>query len=255
MNRHVKVIRNILALLINQVGTWTITFVLTLLVPPYLGVKMYGAYAFLVTYTGLFSILIALGTGTYLTWHIAREPEEASRLTVNTLALQVQLGILCAIMCLLILPSIDRDPLLLRLGALMITSTILSSLCATCVAALGGLQNMRIPAMITLATMTVGAGGAVMCVVLHQNILVMVSAALVVQVLGTAALLTYTHRVIHLRSRIQPTLWPGIVKGGMPFFTWSAVLLFYGQIDIPMLKVMAGDSAVGWYSVALRVAS
>jgi O-antigen/teichoic acid export membrane protein len=255
MNRHVKVIRNILALLINQVGTWTISFVLTLMVPPYLGVKLYGAYAFLITYTGLFSILIGLGTGTYLTWRIAREPEGASRLTVNTLALQVPLGIICAIACLVILPIIDRDPLLFRLAAILIVSTILSSLIATCVAALGGLQNMRIPAMIVLATMAMGAAGTVTCILLHQNILVIASTALVAQVLGAAIILAYTHRIIHLRPHIQPTLWPAIIKGGVPFFTWSAVLLLYGQIDIPMLKVMAGDNAVGWYSVALRVVS
>jgi PST family polysaccharide transporter len=255
MNRHAKVVRNILALLVNQLGTWTITLVLTFVVPPYLGVKLYGAYAFVAAYTSFFALAMSLGTGTYLTWRIAREPAEAARLTVNTLALQIPLGLLSIVVCLAVLPVLSPDPLLSHLAAVMIVSTVLGALYATCASALGGLQNMRVPAMISLAYLALSAAMTVACVVLHQSVIVIAFASLFGPVVGTGAILLYTQRTIHLRLRINPRLWPVIVKGGMPFFTWSAVLMFYAQIDVPMLEIMAGNSAVAWYSVALRVVS
>jgi PST family polysaccharide transporter len=255
MNRHAKVVRNILALLINQLGTWTITLVLTFVVPPYLGVKLYGAYAFVLSYVGFFALLMTLGTGTYLTWRIAREPTEAARLTINTLVLQVPLGLLWIAVCLAVLPLMDPDPLLMQLAVIMIISTVLGALYGTCGSALGGLQNMRVPAMISLASNALATAMIVTCVVLHQNVILIAASGLSAQVVGMGVMLLYTQRTIHMHLHIEPRLWPVIVKGGVPFFTWSALLVFYGQIDVPMLKIMAGNSAVAWYSVALRIIS
>ncbi len=253
MNRHAKVVRNVLALLVNQVGTWTVTLVTTLVVPPYLGVKLYGAYAFTVSYVGFFGLIMSLGTGTYLTWRIAREPDQASRLTVHTLLLQIPLGVVMAAGALGILPFLDRDPLLFHLALIVVATAILSGFSATGIASLGGLQNMRIPAQLSLATSALSATAAITCVVLHQNILVLAGSGLAMQALSTVTMLSYTHMKIPLRARVEPRLWYTVVAGGLPFFTWSAVLLFYWQIDIPLLKVMAGDTAVAWYSVANRI--
>ena len=43
-----------------------------------------------------------------------------------------------------------------------------------------------------------------------------------------------------------PKMWGTIVKGGAPFLLWSAILVVYGTIDIPLLKALAGEAAVGW---------
>ncbi len=55
---------------------------------------------------------------------------------------------------------------------------------------------------------------------------------------------------------MDPTLWRAILIGGMPFFAWSVVLLFYWQVDITMIKIMVPHDAnaiVGWYAAASRL--
>jgi O-antigen/teichoic acid export membrane protein len=255
MNRHTRVARNILALLLNQLGTWTITFVLTLVVPKYLGVQLFGLYSFVTTFVGFLALGMTLGTGTYLTWRIAREPEQAGRLTVNTLALQLPLGLLCAAVAFFVLPLFDQRPYVLPLMLLMLASTLLSSLGQTCTAALGGLQNMRTPALLWLASSALGMVLVLVCVHLHGSLLLLATFGLATQSTALLSILIYTHRRIRLFQRIEFDLWPKIVAGGLPFLAWSAVLLFYGQVDIPMLKLISGDVAVGWYAAASRISS
>lgn len=253
MNRHLRVARNILALLINQIGTWTLTLIYTFVVPPYLGASTYGLYAFLVTYTGFTALFIGLGTGTYLTWRIAREPEQAPRLTFNTLMLQLPLGLVSSAVALLILPTMDSDTVALHLTLILLASTLVGTFTGTCSAALGGLQIMRTPAFISLGSAALGTIAMFVCVQLNLGVMGIAISLTAGQMLGLIVMLAYTQHKIHLRPRVEPRLWPRIIAGGLPFFTWSVVLLFYWQVDIPMLKVMSGDTVVGWYAIANRI--
>ena len=45
-----------------------------------------------------------LGTGTYLSWRIPREPELAGRLTFNTLLLQLPLILVCSAVAIIVVP-------------------------------------------------------------------------------------------------------------------------------------------------------
>ena len=52
--------------------------------------------------------------------------------------------------------------------------------------------------------------------------------------------------------RVDVSLWRGILAGGVPFFIWSALLVVYGTIDIPLLAAFSGNEPVGWYALAYR---
>jgi O-antigen/teichoic acid export membrane protein len=253
VNRHVRVARNIVALLINQLGTWSITLVLTFVVPPYLGAKTYGLYGFVLFYAGFFALLMGMGTATYLTWRIAREPEQAPRLTFNTLVMQIPLCLLCGALALLLLPLLDGEPLVMMAALGVIVSTMFGTLSGTCAAALGGFQNMRTPAFIGLGMSALSAGLVVVAVQRNLGLLALIAAGLISQVIGTTVMLAYTQRRIHLRPQLDFRLWPKIILGGLPFFGWSAILVLYSQVNIPLLKALSGDTVVGWYTIANRI--
>lgn len=250
-----RVVRNIMALLVNQCGTWAVTLVTTLVVLPYLGGERWGLFAFIQAYAAFFAVGMALGTGTYLTWRIAREPHIAGRLTFNTLLMQVPLAVISIVAALALLPHLDGSTLTFQLGALILLTTGVTALTATCTAALAGLQIMRPPAFINLVSATLGTVLMVICVVQNRGLLAFATVGLVTQIGTLVVFLIYTQRTIGLECHIDLRLWRTIALGGMPFFTWAVVLLFYGQIDITMLKVMVGNTEVGWYSAANRIVS
>jgi O-antigen/teichoic acid export membrane protein len=255
-----QVVRNILVLLANQVGTWLITLVLTIVLPSYLGVNNFGLYSFAVAFVGFFALGMRLGTSTYLTWRIPREPEVAGWLTVNTLLVQLPLILACSAAAILILPRIDPDPLALQVMVIVLIASSISSLSGTIAAALAGLQIMKTPAFISLFSSAVGMTLIVAGTRLHIQLVGIAAIGVVCEVLTFVALAAYALRKRHLRFdrrlEIDPTLWRAILLGGLPFFAWSVVLLFYWQIDITMIKVMVPDHAdavVGWYAAASRL--
>jgi O-antigen/teichoic acid export membrane protein len=43
-----------------------------------------------------------------------------------------------------------------------------------------------------------------------------------------------------------------ILAGGFPFFILSALVAFYGTVDIPLLQALTNSETVGWYALAYR---
>jgi O-antigen/teichoic acid export membrane protein len=253
-----QVVRNILALLANQVGTWLITLVLTIVLPGYLGVNNFGLYSFAIAFVGFFALGMRLGTGTYLTWRIPREPEVAGRLTFNTLLVQLPLILACSVAAIIILPFIDSNPLAFQIMLIVLVANCISSLSGTMSSGLAGLQIMKIPAFITL--FSAGIGTILVLIGTRPQVQLPVAgiAAISVfsEVITFVVLGSYALRKLHLRFHVDPTLWRAILLGGMPFFAWSVVLLFYWQIDITMIKIMVpnhSDAVVGWYAAASRL--
>jgi O-antigen/teichoic acid export membrane protein len=57
---------------------------------------------------------------------------------------------------------------------------------------------------------------------------------------------------VRRNRQLDFSLWRQIMVGSVPFFVWSALLLFYGSIDIPLLKIFTNDETIGWYALAYR---
>src|SRR5262245_578034 len=206
-----QVVRNILALLANQVGTWLITLTLTIVLPTYLGVNSFGLYSFAIAFVGFFALGMRLGTGTYLTWRIPREPEVAGQLTFNTLLVQIPLILACSAAAIIILPFIDSNPLALQVMVIVLIASSISSLSGPLSAALTGLQIMKTPAFIMLFSSAIGMTLIVMGTRLHINLTGIAAIGVVSEVITLIALAAYSLRKLHLRIDVDPTLWRPIL--------------------------------------------
>jgi O-antigen/teichoic acid export membrane protein len=71
----------------------------------------------------------------------------------------------------------------------------------------------------------------------------------IIPVIANATLL-WPHLRGHLRVDFR--LWKVIVLGGVPLLALSGLNLIYGSIDIPILKSISGNDAVGWYALAYK---
>jgi O-antigen/teichoic acid export membrane protein len=81
--------RNISALAGGQVVTWTMTLLWTIVVPRALGPAGMGVIVTALAVTGVFSILLGLGTRNYLVREIVVNPAEASRLVGTGMILRL----------------------------------------------------------------------------------------------------------------------------------------------------------------------
>ncbi|MET0449495.1 MAG: oligosaccharide flippase family protein, partial [Aeromicrobium sp.] len=81
--------RNLIWLLISQVATWTMSLVVVLVVPHYLGAEGFGQFAFALSYVGFFQLAGGLGTAVFMTREIARDHTLLQTLVVNGVVLKL----------------------------------------------------------------------------------------------------------------------------------------------------------------------
>jgi O-antigen/teichoic acid export membrane protein len=244
--------RNLTWLLLSQGMTAGLSILLLLLVPRKLGDEAFGQLVFAGVYVSFFELVALLGTGAYLAKEIARETATVARYVVNALVMKVFVTtvlIAVAIGLAAVAGFAEETVLLIVVACVSMLFNVLNS---TIVGGLNGLQRMRGPAMWDVARSYVGGGLGILVLLNGGSILefavVYALAAAIPMIANGVQLLPQ----LRSREKLDVGLWRKIAVGGVPFFVWSALLVVYGTIDIPLLEAFSGNQAVGWYTLAYR---
>jgi O-antigen/teichoic acid export membrane protein len=243
--------RNLGWLLLSQTATWGISVVLLLAAPRKLGDGAFGQLSFAMVYVSFFELVALFGTGTYLTKVIARDTSSLGRYVVNTVALKTCLSLALIAVALGLGGVVGFSHEMMLLVATYCLGMFFNALNNGLIGGLQGLQQMRRPALWDLARAYVG-GALGLLVLFNGGSLVLYglvfNLACVIPLLANAHALWPSLR----HHRVDVSLWRGILAGGVPFFIWSALLVVYGTIDIPLLEAFSGNQSVGWYALAYR---
>ena len=88
-----RIIDNVGALILRQIATWTLTTVLILFLPRYLGDNGFGQVTFATALATMLLVVTNLGVGTYLVKRVAVDGHEWSDLVWNALAVRLVVSI------------------------------------------------------------------------------------------------------------------------------------------------------------------
>lgn len=237
------------AQLISLVGA----LVVTVLLPRYLGDVNLGKLAFAGALTSLFGLIADLGTMTYLTKQVARDPSQAGRLTVGAIVTRIPLGVGAALLCVAAVHLTDDDPVTRSIVYVLSVAMILVSLGNTLGAALQGLHRMRALAISMVLGKLAYAGLVAWLLLAGFGPVEVALAALISTFVGAGAAAVMLGRVLTRSPMPSRDTLRHVLFGGMPFFVWQASLIVYGQIDVVLLALMTQDAVVGWYAAAYRI--
>jgi O-antigen/teichoic acid export membrane protein len=93
----VSVRKNMASLLLSQVLTWLVSFVLLVEAPDRLGDEAWGALSYATAFVSFFTLVVGLGTSTLLTREIARQPSLISQYAYNAAILKLGLVVVAPI--------------------------------------------------------------------------------------------------------------------------------------------------------------
>ncbi len=232
-----------------------LAFVYFSLIARVMGVEATGKYTFALSFTTLFAIFIDLGLAAVLTREIAKDWNKARRYLSNVLALKIPLAVLTygfvAIMInLLGYPQATKN--LVYLSGLVM---FVDSFSLTFWAVMRGSQQLKYESLgITgLQLITVGLGGLVLYFKLGLWWLVMA-------LLG-GSLFNLTWAIIVVKRKLnfsfiphyEPRVLKSLFKIGIPFALAGIFSRVYHSIDTVLLSILAGDRAVGWYSIPIKI--
>ncbi len=244
--------RNITWLFLSQVATWTISVVMLVMVPRRLGDVDFGRTEFAFAFVGFFGLAAGLGTSTFIVKTTARDTSRVGPYVFNALIMKLLLiaslfGVALGMAHVLGYPG--ETIVIIAVAYIGMAFTTLNE---TLVAGLQGEQRMGKPAAWEVVREYVSCAAALAVLATHKGVLAYAFA------LNCAGVIPVVANGVQLWPRLRKgmhidlRLWKSLVLGGLPFLLWSAALLIYGSIDIPMLASMAGNATVGWYILAYK---
>ncbi|MEI8242488.1 MAG: flippase [bacterium] len=251
----------------SQVITWTLSWILLVLLPRYLGDSGFGKIFFALSYGMLFSTVINLGVNMFLIREVAVlhptpecSPEENARrraglkaLIGNVLSLKLLLAALVFVLQSALIYCLPYDAVTRQVVVIVGFGTCLGAVTQTLGGVFQGLEKMLAPNLALIAEKTVVTGGCA-CLLWHGSGLIPIcwvytAASVVGFVLQLALLL----RCEPFRLAWDQVLLRRIFVGGLPFLIWVIFGEIYLRIDVLMLSLMTSDAVVGWYGAATRL--
>jgi O-antigen/teichoic acid export membrane protein len=240
----------------SKVTTWGLAFIMTIIMPRYLGATGYGRLYLAISLTGIMQILVEFGLNSLVAREATRRPEEARRYLRNAGALKAGLWVV-ALAIVGVVVQIAEYPAETQIAvAVLAVSVLVASQSSLIVAVLQANDRIRWIAVTTVVEKVVYVGLGVTVLVLGYGVLA-VAIVMLVGSIGALLLdlwwLRSLSRQVDLRSGVESPGWRGLFRQALPFF---AVLFFgaiYFRLDVVILSLLKTDSVVGFYGAAYRL--
>jgi O-antigen/teichoic acid export membrane protein len=251
------VLRNISAPFAANLVSRVLDLGLALVMFRFLGPTGVGAYTFAVVLTGYLDILAGFGLATLVTRDAARQPERLATYFGNSLLARGGFWLIAALVAWVVIGPLggplEVSPDLALAVTLLVVGLLPSGYSAALSALLQARERFDVPAAATVVS-------AVLKILLGLAALlagwgfVGLAAVSIVTNLITAALLTLlASRAIGLpRPRVDTPLTWAMVVAAYPLMLSQVLNALFFRIDALLLKPLAGDEALGWYSTAFR---
>jgi len=267
MSKTRRALKNTAIQAASQLITWTLSWILLVILPRKLGDANFGKLFFALSYSMIFSQLINLGVNTFLVREVAvlhpapelpatentRRRNALRALISNVFTLKVALAfVVYALQSALIF--------VLPYDAATRTAVLIIGL-GTCVGAIGqtlggvfqGLENMLGPNLAVILEKTITTGGCWLLLALGCDLRAVCWAHMAANVLSFALQLGWLRRIERFAFAWDYVLIRRVFLGGLPFLVWVIFGEIYVRIDVLMLSLMTSDAVVGWYGAATRL--
>ena len=244
--------RNLVWLLFAQTATWVVSISLLLVAPRVLGDRTFGQLSFVIVFVSFFELVATMGTNTFVVKSVARDADGLGRYVLNAVVMKLCLALVFAGLALAVggFPGIvahdaSPDRRLQRRDGDQLRGHDHRSGAHRPTAHGGSGEVEHHPVLRRRNRGRADSPRPRFGDRVRNHLQSGVPDPNTVQHSQTLANLAGNRK-------IEPRLWPAIIKGGFPFFILAGLLVVYGTIDVPLLQAMSGSEEVGWYSLAYR---
>jgi O-antigen/teichoic acid export membrane protein len=250
-----RVAKNTAYLALADVAGKTLAFLYYLLAARHLGVEKYGVLSFALAFTTMLGVLTDLGLGAVATREIARDRRGAQSQINNALAVRIVASVV-VIAVIAGLANLFRYPVAtVRVVYICSICVLLNAVSTLYWSVFQGFERMELLTLNRVAQTAVLVAGAVMlagrAAVVERYAIVCVVAGVVSVLL---ACINAVPRLVRLEISLNVDHWRRLLRASAPVGLATVFTTFYYWIGTTLLSKMAGDSAVGNYSAAFRLA-
>jgi O-antigen/teichoic acid export membrane protein len=251
MRQLAKVADNIVALLVRQFLTWSLTAVLMIFfLPRHLGDAGLGKITFAVNLIPMLLVATNLGTATFTVKQVALDRNRLSQMLWHAYAIRLVIGVLIAAGVVLGAELSHVEPDMKRVLVIAAVMLIIMGFDAAQIAALQGLEEMRWIALAEVANKTTLLLVGIPVLVTGRGVVAYAVAMLIGSLVGFLVNFSMVARRYLRRPSLNSDIVRTLMIGGFPFLMTGAIFQFYSSSDALTLRFLTHDSVVGWYGAA-----
>lgn len=236
----------------SQVVTWTMSFILLLFLPRYLGPVDYGRLYVAKSIMIIFSLFIDFGGRYSISKEVARNRERVGDIAVNAIGLRVLLWILSFIILIVFLEFTNYHYLEKVLIIIFGISLLWSGVKGVLWCCFQGFEKMRFPSIGAITETVFITTTAVIALLLGANFLIIGIIYTLGSLINFLIHLKYSSLIIKDIPKFQLKKSIELVKIGIPYFLWSIFGIIYYRIDAIMLSFMTPEKIIGAYGASYR---
>lgn len=229
------------------------TLLLTMLLTRYLGVEDFGALSTIVAYVALLATLVDFGITQIAVREASLGQNDQRKFMSNVVFLKLGQAILVVLIGILALPFTDYSHLI-QLGILihLFSLIFLSLMAAVSVIFQAKLQfKYLVAANVVQALAQLGLGA--LMIYTQQSLLMIVVSLTLAVALGACMAFFYSRRFFKLSLEIDKSLCRRLAISAAPLGVAVVLSGLFSKIDMVLLSIINGTSAVGIYSPAYKI--
>jgi O-antigen/teichoic acid export membrane protein len=248
-----RVGRNASVLAGGQAVTWTMTLLWTIVVPRALGPEGMGVLVTAMSVTGVFSILLGLGTRNYLVREIVVRPDAASRLVGTGIILRLALAPLFAA-SIIAYASVanyghDETIVLYLAGA----AAFLTLLAEPMQAGFQAIERMKYLAYSDVINKSSQGLLGIAIVLLGFRVVGLTASWVVIAAVVVVLDAVWLSRHVRIDFRTNAHRLADMARQSVAYWAFGLFFMIYLWIDSVMLSLLTKPEVVGWYGVPTKL--
>src|SRR3954471_19714904 len=247
-----SIARNVVSLLLGQVGTMAISIVISAVIGRYLGAASLGLLYLVTASINFAGIFVEWGQQGYLVAEVAKFRERSGELLGTALVARFILAVVSYAVVVLVSGLLGHGPEVRYLLILMAISHIPGNLGTTLTQGFRGLDRMELEAAGNIVNSVCNLAFLLVAMKLHGGLASVVLAG------GGSVTVSLILVLVLMRKVRMPPLqvnWHeirNILAGGAPFVFFNLALAGHPYVDANLLAMLGSPSVVGWYAAAQR---
>jgi len=240
--------------------------ILVILIARYLGDVEYGKFTFALSFTGLFLVLMDLGTRILIVREISQNKKQAPKIVANVLMLKFISSLLVYALILAISFALGYNKETLAAIAIAAFGLIFDSLSTTVGSIFQAFEKMEVPAFTKLIRIIVRFAFTIPLLIEGSSFLLILAVYALVHFLDfLISMIICYKKFVKLSFDFDKKLIFYLVKKSFPFLLSGIFVTVYFRIDITLMSKLAPeslswiysnvsrDAIIGWYSAAYNL--
>jgi O-antigen/teichoic acid export membrane protein len=245
--------RNFTALAAGQLVTWTMTLLWTIVVPNALGPSGLGLLFTALAVTGVFSILLGLGTRNYLVREIVVDRTRAPSLVGTGIVLRLLLAPVFALAIVVYAQFANYGHEGTLVLYLVTVSAILILLAEPMLAGFQALEQMKYLAYSDVINKSAQGLIGIALVFLGFRAVGLAASMAVIAAVVFVLDAIWLRRFFPLDLRATASRIIGMLRESVAYWAFGLFFMIYLWIDSMLLSLLTRSEVVGWYAVPMRL--